>query len=152
MKASLACAIAGAVLALSAPAFAQDGPPSLLGAWRMTSLQVTGADGKVTGIPYTGQVVFSPAGTLSVQAMDLDPKAAPTTYTLNGYEAYYGPVKVDEGARTFTITVESSLVRNLIGQKLTRVFAVSPDQLVITPADPAETWRVTYTRMGSEGR
>jgi hypothetical protein len=44
------------------------------------------------------------------------------------------------------MTVEASLVRNLIGQNLTRVFEVSGDTLVLTPADPAEGWRVTYER------
>lgn len=65
---------------------------------------------------------------------------------LNGYEALYGPVTVDKPARTFTVTVESSLVLDLIGQSLTRVFTVSGDTLVLTPADPTEGWRVTYQR------
>ncbi|WP_318911691.1 lipocalin-like domain-containing protein [Sinorhizobium medicae] len=78
--------------------------------------------------------------------MDPDPAAKPTTYTANGYEAYYGPVEIDEAKNTFTITVESSLVRDLIGQKLVRKFQVTEDQLVILPADPSEGWRVTYER------
>ena len=49
-------------------------------------------------------------------------------------------------AGTFVVTVESSAVRNLIGQRVTRVFKVSGDRLVLTPADPAEGWRVTYRR------
>ena len=47
---------------------------------------------------------------------------------------------------TFGVTVESSVVRDLIGQRLTRVFKVSRDKLVLTPTDPAEGWRVTYER------
>ena len=147
MKIQFNAAIAVLALAIGAPAFGKDANPSIIGVWRMTSLQVASADGKVTDIPYTGQVIFSAAGMLSVQAMDADPKAAPTPYTANGYEAYYGPVQVDQRASTFTITVESSLVRNLIGQKLTRVFAIDGDQLSIRSADPKESWRVTYKRM-----
>lgn len=38
-------------------------------------------------------------------------------------------------------------MRNLIGQELVRVFEVAGDQLVITPVDPEEGWRVTYERL-----
>ncbi|TIM39807.1 MAG: lipocalin-like domain-containing protein [Mesorhizobium sp.] len=132
-------------LAGSAPALAQEAP--IIGAWRMTSLQITNSEGKKADVPYSGQVIFSQSGTLSVQAMDPDPAAKPTTYTANGYETYYGPVAIDEGKSTFTNTVESSLVRNLIGQELVRVFEVAGDRLVITPVDPEEGWRVTYERL-----
>ncbi|WP_027155617.1 lipocalin-like domain-containing protein [Mesorhizobium sp. WSM2561] len=132
-------------LAGSAPALAQEAP--IIGAWRMTSLQITDSQGKKADVPYSGQVIFSQSGTLSVQAMDQDPAAKPTTYTANGYEAYYGPVAIDEEKSTFIITVESSLVRDLIGQELQRVFEVTGDQLVITPVDPEEGWRVTYERL-----
>ena len=74
------------------------------------------------------------------------PEAPDTPYTINGYEAFYGPFTLDRRARTFTVTVESAAVRDLIGQQLTRVFTVSRDKLVLTPADPAEGWRVTYER------
>ena len=55
-------------------------------------------------------------------------------------------VEIDKTAKKFVVTVESSLVRDLIGQRLTRVFSVSANRLVLTPADPAEGWRVTYER------
>ncbi|RMI14863.1 lipocalin-like domain-containing protein [Sinorhizobium meliloti] len=131
-------------VAFAAPAFANDA--SIVGAWSMTSLQFTDANGKVAEVPYSGQVIFSEGGTLSVQAMDANANAAPTTYTVNGYEAYYGPVEIDEAQKTFAITVESSLVRDLIGKRLVRKFEVTSDQLVILPADPSEGWRVTYER------
>ena len=139
--------LAAAALVLAAPALGQEANSSIIGAWRMTSLQTTNPDGSVMDIPYSGQVIFSEAGTLSVQAMDANPDAEATTYTVNGYEAYYGPVEIDEEDGTFTITVESSLVRDLIGQQLTRVLEVDGDQLLITPANSEETWRVTYERM-----
>lgn len=65
---------------------------------------------------------------------------------MNGYEAFYGTYRVDNAGKTFAVTVQSSAVRSLVGQRLTRVFSVSKDRLVLTPSDPAEGWRVTYKR------
>jgi hypothetical protein len=55
--------IATLALALSAamPAFAQEGQSPIIGAWRMTSLEV-GTEGNLQPIPYSGQVIFSEAG------------------------------------------------------------------------------------------
>jgi hypothetical protein len=147
MTTKLNIALAALAMATAAPALAQEDNSSLIGAWRMTSLQFANPDGSMAEVPYSGQVIFSQGGTLSVQAMNPDPDAEPTTYTANGYEAYYGPVVIDEGDDTFAITVESSLVRDLSGQELERVFDVSDDQLVITPVNPEEGWRVTYERL-----
>jgi hypothetical protein len=139
---SLALALA---VFVSAPAFAQDSTSPIIGAWRMTSLEV-GTEGTLQPVPYSGQIIFTESGTMSVQAMNPDANAPATPYTANGYESYYGTVTIDEAAKTFVLTVESSLVRNLIGQSMTRVFEVHGDTLVLTPADPAEGWRVTYER------
>ncbi len=144
MKPYISIAIAALAMATAAPAFSQDN--SIIGSWRMTSLQFANAEGTMAEVPYTGQVIFTEGGTLSVQAMNPDPDAAPTPYTANGYEAYYGPVTIDEANNTFTITVESALVRDLIGQELDRVFEVADEELVLTPVDSAEGWRVTYER------
>lgn len=111
----------------------------------MTSLEV-GTEGNLRPVPYSGQIIFTKSGTMSVQAMNPDTNAPDTPYTLNGYEAFYGQVTVNSAARTFVVTVESSAVRNLIGQRLTRVFKVSGHTLVLTPTNPAEGWRVTYER------
>lgn len=129
----------------SAPSLARPSTPPLVGAWRMTTLEV-GTEGNPQPVPYSGQILFTPSGTMSVQAMNPDTSAPDTPYTLNGYEAFYGTFRVDKAGRTFTVTVESSVVRSLIGQSLTRVFKVSGNTLVLTPADPAEGWRVTYKR------
>jgi hypothetical protein len=145
--------VLGLVLALlvSAPPFAEPstrdrGMGRLVGEWRMTSLEV-GTEGNLQRVPYSGQIIFTKSGTMSVQAMNPDPNAPDTPYTRNGYEAFYGKVTVDRAAGTFDVTVKSSLVRDLIGQRLTRVFDVSRDRLVLTPTDPAEGWRVTYKRV-----
>ena len=132
-------------LFVSAPASAHGCGSPLVGAWRMTSLEV-GTEGNLQPVPYSGQIVFTEACTMSVQAMNPDANAPATPYTRNGYEAFYGTVAIDDAAKRFVVTVESSLVRNLIGQSLTRVFDVSGDTLVVTPADPSEGWRVTYER------
>ena len=159
--AALALALA---LLVSAPASAQPsradrGVGPLAGGWRMTSLEV-GTEGNLQRVPYSGQIIFTKSGTMSVQAMNPDTDAPDTPYTMNGYEAFYGTVAVNRaasrarrasGARpsrrgTFVVTVRSSLVRDLIGQRLTRNFEVSGDRLVLTPPDPAEGWRATYER------
>lgn len=118
----------------------------LAGEWRMTSLQV-GTEGNLQRVPYSGQIIFTNAGTMAVQAINPDADAEDTPYTSNGYEAFYGTVAVDKAAGRFTVTVRSSVVRDLIGQRLTRVFEVSRNRLVLTPTDPAEGWRVTYRRV-----
>ncbi|NTF66237.1 lipocalin-like domain-containing protein [Rhizobium rhizogenes] len=138
----LAAALA---LAFTSPAFASDAKSPIIGAWRMTALEV-GAAGNLQAIPYSGQLVFTQGGTLSVQAMNPDANAADTPYTTKAYEAYYGPVEIDDARNIFAITVESSLVRNLIGQRLERKFEVTDDKLVISPVDAAEGWRVSYDR------
>jgi hypothetical protein len=138
-------------LVASAPPFAQSstrdrGMGRLAGEWRMTSLEV-GTAGNLQRVPYSGQIIFTKAGTMSVHAMNPDTNAPDTPYTSNGYEAFYGSVTVDRAAGTFAVRVTSSVVRNMIGQRLTRVFKVSKDRLVLTPPDPAEGWRVTYKRV-----
>lgn len=141
----LVVALLAAAFSFATPSMAHRGTSPLVGAWRMTSLEA-GTPGNLRPVPYSGQIIFTKSGTMSVQAMNPDTTAADTPYTINGYEAFYGTVTVDKTAGTFVVTVESSAVRNLIGQRLTRVFRVSGDRLVLTPTNPAEGWRVTYQR------
>ena len=131
---------------LFAPACAGESGSPLTGAWRMTSLEVGANPGSFRPVPYSGQIIFTERGTMSVQAMNPDTAAPPTPYTVNGYEAFYGPVTIDEADGSFVVTVESSLVRGLIGQSLERRFEVSGDRLILTPANPQEGFRVTYER------
>jgi hypothetical protein len=141
----LAVALLVAAFSFAQPSQAHRDSSPLVGGWRMTSLEA-GTPGALRPVPYSGQIIFTKSGTMSVQAMNPDPSAPDTPYTINGYEAFYGTVAVNKAAGTFVVTVESSAVRNLIGQRLTRVFKVSGDRLVLTPTDPAEGWRVTYKR------
>ncbi|MEU4779969.1 lipocalin-like domain-containing protein [Micromonospora sp. NPDC023633] len=141
----LAVALLVAAFSFAQPSMAHRDTSPLVGGWLMTSLEV-GTPGNLRPVPYSGQIIFTRSGTMSVQAMNPDASAPDTPYTINGYEAFYGTVAVNKAAGTFVVTVESSAVRNLIGQRLTRVFKVSGDRLVLTPTDPAEGWRVTYRR------
>ncbi|GGM19297.1 lipocalin-like domain-containing protein [Nakamurella endophytica] len=116
----------------------------LLGLWRMTRLEV-GTEDNLQPIPYTGQIAFTP-DTVSVQAMNPDMTAADTVFTVQGYEAFYGPLTLDAKAGTFAVTVESAAARSLIGQTLTRNYDITGDTLVLTPIDPTDGFRVTYQR------
>ncbi len=133
-------------LTVATLALAQDSASLLSGVWRMTSLESGTSADDLQEVPYSGQIVFTDSGTMSVQAMNPDADAAPTPYTINGYEAFYGRIAVDDEAKTFVVTVGSSLVRDLIGQDLERAFEVTEDQLVLTPTSPDEYFRVTYER------
>ncbi len=132
-------------LAFTSPAFASDVKSPIIGAWRMTALEV-GAAGNLQTIPYSGQLVFTQGGTLSVQAMNPDANAADTPYTTKAYEAYYGPVEIDDA---------KDLLRDHRGvlsgpqpdrSETERKFEVTDDKLVISPVDAAEGWRVSYDR------
>ena len=112
----------------------------------MTALEIRSEDG-FERVPYSGQIIFTPAGTMAVQAMNPDVEAPDSPYTVEGYEAFYGTVWVNREAGRFVVRVRSAAVRDLIGQRLRRNFEVSGDTLVLTPVDPAEGWRVTYKRM-----
>jgi hypothetical protein len=143
----LTLALAGAFLV--AGARSSDAHPrtsQLVGTWRMTSLEL-GTPGKLQPVPYSGEISFTKAGTVSVQAMNPDPDAADTPYTRNGYEAYYGTVDANRRAGMFVMTVESALVRDLIGQQLPRAYQVTRTTLILTPTDPAGGFRATYERI-----
>ena len=116
----------------------------LPGVWTMVSLEVADASGRMQQVPYSGQIVFTADGHMAVQAMNGDPEAPDTPYTRHGYEAQYGRVVTDEAAGTLAFTIESALVRGLIGQTLERRYEVSGDRFILLPADPAEGFRVTY--------
>jgi hypothetical protein len=131
---------------MSPPALALGCSSPLVGAWRMTTLEV-GTAVNLQAVPYSGQIIFTASCNVSVQAMNPDANAPATPYTMSGYESYYGTYSIDDAAKTFAMTPESSLVRDLIGQTMTRGFEVSGDTLVLTPTDPAEGWRVTYERI-----
>lgn len=116
----------------------------LVGEWQMTSLEV-GTEGDLQSTPYSGQVIFTAAGTMAVQAANPDTEAPDGPYTVGGYEAFYGAVApVDSDS--FTVQVKSAVARDLVGQRLARDYVVSGDTLVLTPTDRSEGFRATYER------
>jgi hypothetical protein len=119
-----------------------------IGAWRLVSLDVIGADGKVESRDSTGMFVFTSKGRLAVQVMDRTPQAVPHSgpeqYAQGGYEATFGRFEVDERAHTFTYYVEGSLVRTLVGRALPRVYEFEGNRLIVTSANPAERWRAVW--------
>lgn len=117
----------------------------IIGEWTMATLEFQ-TDGQFEEVPFSGQIIFTEAGTVSVQAQNPDTSAADTAYTVQGYEAFYGDADIDADAGTFSVDVESAAARDLIGQTLTRNYEVTDDTLVLTPVNPAEGWRVTYDR------
>jgi hypothetical protein len=146
MRSLVNAACLTAAVLVTAPAWAQDAAALFPGAWRMVSLEVGNAAGELAPVEYSGQIVFTDAGTMSVQAKNPDADAPDGPYTVDGYEAFYGSFLIDEDDRTFVVTVESSLVPDLIGQDLQRAFEISDDRLVLTPTNPEESWRVVYER------
>ena len=123
-------------------------PERFVGAWRLVSLEVVDADGKVHRGDSTGMFVFTREGRLAVQVMDRTPQPVPHAgteqYGRGGYEASFGRFEVDEGTHTFTYYVEGSLVRTLVGKALPRVYEFKGNQLVVKSANPAERWRAVW--------
>jgi hypothetical protein len=123
-------------------------PEQFIGAWRLVSLEVADADGKVQRGDSTGMFVFTREGRLAVQVMDRTPPAVahsgPEQYAQGGYEATFGRFEVDERAHTFTYHVEGALVRTLVGKTLPRVYELKGNQLIVKSANPAERWRAVW--------
>lgn len=123
-------------------------PEQFIGAWRLVSLEVPDADGKIHRSDSTGMFVFTREGRLAVQVMDRTPPAVahsgPEQYAQGGYEATFGRFEVDERAHTFTYHVEGALVRTLIGKALPRVYEFTGNQIIVKSANPAERWRAVW--------
>lgn len=123
-------------------------PDRFVGAWRLVSLEVVDADGKVHRGDSTGMFVFTREGRLAVQVMDRTPEvvphAGPEQYGQGGYEATFGRFDVDERTHTFTYYVEGSLVRTLVGKALARAYEFKGSQLIVKSANPAERWRAVW--------
>jgi len=114
----------------------------------MTSLEA-GTPGDLRPILYSGQVVVTRSGAIAVHAANPDDAAPDTPYTRHGYEAYYGSISVEPQSQTFVVTIESSVVGDLVGRRLSRSYQLSGDTLVITPRDAMEGFRATYRRHGT---
>lgn len=139
-----ACA-APAAETSSGPSETVVAPNPILGEWTMSTLEFE-TDGEFAEVPFSGQIIFTDAGTVAVQAQNPDTTAPDTAYTVAGYEAFYGDATIDAEFGVFSVEVTSAAARDLIGQTLVRNFEVTDDTLVLTPVDESEGWRVTYER------
>ena len=123
-------------------------PEAFIGAWRLVSLEVVDADGKVHRSDSSGMFVFTREGRLAVQVMDRTPQSAPHAgpeqYAQGGYEATFGRFEVDARTHTFTYYVEGGLVRTLVGKALPRVYEFKGNQLILKSANPEERWRAVW--------
>jgi len=119
-----------------------------IGGWRLAWLEQQGADGKIHRIDCCGLFVFTRDGHMSVQVMQREPQAqtpaGPEQYSQGGYEATHGTYQVDEATHTFTIHVDGSLVRALVGKDLRRSYEFSGKQLIVKSTRPDEHWRVGW--------
>jgi hypothetical protein len=152
MKTRLFCGMA-LVVALGAafqPQSAAMAPASdrdkFIGAWRLVSLQLPGADGKVVSVPgLKGTLIYTRDGHMSVQIMYPRSAALSNDYVLNGYEASFGSYEVDEAKHTVTHHVQGSITQGLVGKTLERHYRFSDDgQLIITSARSDEHWSVLW--------
>ena len=117
---------------------------SLVGAWKMVSLDEPGADGQVHRADCDGMFVFTRDGKASVQVMYRNAQTG-SAYAQGGYEASYGSYHIDDTS-TFTFHIDGALARTLIGKDLRRAYQISGDQLTIKSTNPHEHWKVIWER------
>ena len=123
---------------------------SIVGAYRLVSLEEPTAGGTLHRADCTGSLVLTREGRMSVQVMYRDGQAAtgsaPVQYAQGGYEASFGSFHVDDPGHSFSFHVEGALVRALVGKDLKRVYELSGTQMVVMPPTADEHWRVTWER------
>ena len=122
---------------------------TLIGAWRLASLDEPGSDGKMRHITDAkGSLIYTPDGHMSVQVMfakaESAPANSPVTYAQGGYEGSFGRYDVNEAAHTVTHHVAGANVRELVGRGLPRLYRFSAGRLIITSSRPDEHWSVTW--------
>jgi hypothetical protein len=131
--------------AWTAPALAQPAP-SLVGAWRLVSVSIPGANGAPK--PYWGEnprglIIYTAGGQMAAQLYDMrrpplgvpwqsaSADAARTAFT--GLSTYFGAYSVDTRTQTVTHTVEGAMVPDWIGTKLVRRYRfLTPDRIELT--------------------
>ena len=124
---------------------------TLVGAWRLATLDEPGADGKTHRIDDAkGSLIYTSDGRMSVQVMyataETGASSAPVQYAQGGYEGSFGRYDVDEATHTVTHHVEGANVRALVGQDLPRLYQLSPGRLTIRSTRADERWSVVWVR------
>jgi len=124
---------------------------TLVGAWRLATLDQPGADGQIHRVSDAkGSLIYTADGWMSVQVMYATAPAgapsAPVQYAQGGYEGSFGRYDVDEATHTVTHHVEGANVRALVGQDLPRLYQLSPGRLTIRSTRTDERWSVVWVR------
>lgn len=162
-----------AAMSLVVPATAHDKPPapgasSLVGTWKLVSIEERDADGRlVTPLDFgpepAGMLMYDATGHMSVHAMRrgrprlpsadvhlATPQEAKTAFV--GYSAYFGTYEVDPSAGVVIHRVEGSLLPNWEGSDQRRRFTLTGDKLILEPpeiqaAGQKRTRRLTWQRV-----
>ena len=134
---------------LALPAAPQQGPPakSIVGAWRLISIE---GNSRLRSIPYdrpTGMIIYDTAGHVAVQIAAIrDRKPFPNgvaaatlqekAIAFDSYIAYYGTYTIDAKAGTIIHHLRDSLSPDLRGPDLVRYFEFqSEDRILLLPAE-----------------
>ena len=147
-----------------------DDAARLIGAWEAVEDQGLSPEGEIVARDTTvvGLLVYTPEGRVAVQLMYQDrpdvstagdvpstgvglgqihwgAEAAQTA--IDTYDAYFGTYEVDAEQDVVTHVVVGELRPPGVGARYRRHFEFRGDELWLTPADPAEHWRVVWRRV-----
>ena len=132
---------------------------SLVGTWRMVSIEGRSTDGTVTqdwGAEPLGLWFFDAEGYMSVQIVDPDrkrfdsgdflrPTAEELKRAFEGYFGYFGRYTVNQEAGEVVFHVDGAAYPNYIGTNQQRYFSIDGDRLTVrTPPERAGDADVTY--------
>ena len=144
----------------AAPLAAQATPASLVGTWRLVSLEVRDSAGGVShpmGDAAAGHLIYDASGQTSAHLMRPDrPRFASgdrargtdaeTRAAFVGYLAYFGRYTVDPARGTVTHFIEGATFPNWVGTEQVRHFRLSGDSLtIVTPPMVGDGRRIVST-------
>lgn len=126
---------------------------SLVGLWKLVRIEVRQADGHITtdpdlGAHAVGYIFYDSTGHMGVQLMNPDrpkwksedqPTRDEVMIAAAGFEAYSGTYEVHESEGYVVHHPELSMNPNGVGQVYKRKFALTGDQLRLTPP-PSKSW------------
>ena len=110
-------------------------------------VQIKSPDDKTTDDPAPeGMLIYTRDGHMSVQLMYPKSTSAPSNeHVQNGYEASFGTYDINVASHTLIHHVRGSVTGELlVGKDLPRKYRFSNDGRLITSANPAEHWSVTW--------
>lgn len=127
---------------------AKDVRGQLIGAWRLVWDEEMDASGKMVRRNESGIIMYTSDGHMAVQIrMESDRSSSnPVRYGKDGYEGYYGTFTVNEKEHSVTHHVENSLMPDLVGKDLTRIYEFSGKQLILHSSRADEHWRICWEK------